>query len=187
MLTFWSTIQMHTFVSIIFHILSFGLLSLHCQCVMDQMQLKIRPSISSVLWIAIFTQHPLQCDCHNIHYKSKLCNQNCFFFAFCKQLLGTNIIIRERGHFCKSICSSFAFEIEKKISVPNLVLESGIWNGQILVHGSVQHDVTLQQTQEGLFFAIRFPNKRFMSFNVLSRNHRRTCPSLLLSLKVATY
>ena len=134
MLTFWSTIQMHTFVSVIFHILSFGLLSLHCQCVMDQMQLKIKPSRSfSVVknHFTIILLQPLHCNCHNIHYKSKLCNQNCFF-AFCKQLLGTNIIIRERRYFCKSICSSFAFEIEKKIWVHNLVLESSIWNGQFL-------------------------------------------------------
>ena len=120
MLTFWSAIQMHTFVSVIFHILSFGLLSLHCQCVMDQMQLKIRPSISSVLWIAIFTQHPLQCDCHDIHYKSKLCNQNCFFFAFCEQLLGTNIIIRERGHFAKVSAAALHLKLKRRY-------ESIIW------------------------------------------------------------
>ena len=136
MLTFWSTIQMHTFVSVIFHILSFGLLSLHCQCVMDQMQLKIKPSRSfSVVknhFTIIFIPYNPYIVIAIIFIIKANCAIKIAFFAFCKQLLGTNIIIRERGHFCKSICSSFAFEIEKKIWVHNLVLESSIWNGQFL-------------------------------------------------------
>ena len=112
---------MHTFVSVIFHILSFGLLSLHCQCVMDQMQLKIRPSISSVLWIAIFTQHPLQCDCHNIHYKSKLCNQNCFFFLhFVNNCWEQILSLGKEGTFAKVSAAALHLKLKRRY-------ESIIW------------------------------------------------------------